>query len=252
MSSISAASYCDRVVTPASSELTRPSESSFSGRGGPVPPLDSSTSNRTFAAATSMPLLPHGHGRSSGRRPHAGARAKRIIDLVKDHVPRDPPSTNGASRFLNPTIFEVVRYAHDAGLFTVINSNLRCMSRTWPGRSRPSGWTGCPPAWTASPNGRSRCIAAGQRRPHLRERSKAIARERARQGVVHPVLELAFLVSGTPSTSSASSRPEARDRRGRLPAPPAFIFHASFVPENPDSSPCRRSSTGPATSSTPS
>jgi MoaA/NifB/PqqE/SkfB family radical SAM enzyme len=53
----------------------------------------------------------------------AVAKAKEIIDTVKDYIITFAPYHWGEP-LLNPDIFEVIRYGHDAGMFTQIHSNL--------------------------------------------------------------------------------------------------------------------------------
>jgi radical SAM protein with 4Fe4S-binding SPASM domain len=160
-------------------------------------------------------------------------RAKRVIDLVKDHV-LEIRLYNWGEPFLNPDIFEITRHAHDAGLFTVINSNL---SVSVPGLARKIVDSGLD-RLQASVDGVAPTTLERYRRRASAElvfaNVRAIADERARRGVAHPSIELMFLVFC--HNEHEIGQLEAKRRAvGADAFQPrrAFIYHESFVPKHP-------------------
>ena len=183
--------YGDRVVTPAKVRNFIQAHRDMFERAAEVQSLPWILNLDTFSGCNlKCPFCPTGTGqleRSKARMPVA--RAKRIIDLVKDHV-LEIRLYNWGEPFLNPDIFEITRYAttrasHGDQL------DLSVSVPTWPGRSsspaRPApasvdGWFRI-----------ARSTAGRQTRTSLLQR-QGHRPERTRQGVTHPSLELALLV----------------------------------------------------------
>ncbi len=184
------------------------------------------------------PFCPTGTGQMDRRISRMPVeKAKRVIDMVKDHV-LEIRLYNWGEPFLNPHIFEVIRYAHDAGLYTVLNSNL---SVTVPDLARKVVESGLD-RLQASVDGISQeALEIYRRRANAQtvfDNAKAISEERARQGVDHPRIALAFLVFR--HNEHELSRLDAKRREiGADEFWPrrAFVFHESFIPAHPDFQP---------------
>lgn len=171
-------------------------------------------------------------------------RAKRVIDLVKEHV-LEIRLYNWGEPFLNPDIFEIIRYAHDAGLYTIINSNLSVKVPDLARRVVESRLD----RLQASVDGLTQQTLQTYRRKSDAElvfaNVRALAAERARQGAATPVLSLAFLVF----RHNEHELPQLESKRREIGADifyprRAFIFHESFVPEHPDYQPMQAVFTG--------
>lgn len=82
--------------------------------------LNLDTSNR---CNLSCPFCPTGTGQLDQKNAHLSlAAAKKAIDAVKDHA-LAVRLHNWGEPFLNPAIFEIIRYASTAGLFTIASTN---------------------------------------------------------------------------------------------------------------------------------
>ncbi len=167
-------------------------------------------------------------------------KAKRVIDLVKDNV-LEIRLYNWGEPFLNPDIFEIIRYARDAGLYSVINSNLSVNVPDLASKVVASGLD----RLQASVDGISQASLEVYRRRASAElvfsNVKAIAQERSRQGVDHPMIALAFLVF----RHNEHELDQLDAKRLEIGADEfwprrAFVFHDSFVPKHPDFPPLQK------------
>ncbi len=69
------------------------------------------------------PYCPTGTGLMKRKKTRLSfERAKRIIDEVKDYV-IEIRLYNWGEPFLNPELFQIIKYAHDQGLYTFVHSN---------------------------------------------------------------------------------------------------------------------------------
>jgi len=233
--------YCDRVVTPAKVQNFIQAQQDKFSRAVEVKSLPWILNLDTFSGCNlKCPFCPTGTDQMERRRAHMPMhRAKRMIDLVKDHV-LEIRLYNWGEPFLNPDIFEIVRYARDAGLFTVISSNLSVKVRDLPRKVVDSGLD----RLTASIDGIAQKSLETYRRKANAElcfaNIKEIAEEKARQGVSHPSLELRFLVFRHNEHELGQLEAKRREIGADLFEPRrAFIFHDSFVPKHPDYQPIK-------------
>lgn len=164
-------------------------------------------------------------------------RAMRVIDMVKEHA-LEIRLYNWGEPFLNPDIFKIVRYAHDAGLYTIINSNLSVKVADFASKVVASKLD----RLQASVDGISQQTLEIYRRNSNAElvfsNIKSISEERRRQGASTPKLALSFLVfrhneHELPAIEAKRREVGADDFLTRR----AFIFHESFVPQHPDYQP---------------
>jgi MoaA/NifB/PqqE/SkfB family radical SAM enzyme len=165
------------------------------------------------------------------------ARAKKVIDAIKGHA-LELRLYNWGEPFLNPDIFEIIRYAHDAGLYTVISSNLSIDVENLAQKVVDSRLD----RLTVSSDGLEQGTLEAYRRKASAERVyanvRAITAERRRQGVATPSVELMFLVF----KHNEHELPQLEAKRRELGADAfrprrGFIFHDSFVPQHPDYQP---------------
>lgn len=228
-----------RVVTPVKARNYLQAQRDMRARAVRVRSLPWILNLDTFSGCNlGCPFCPTGtnqHDRRKARMPIE--TAKRVIDKVKDHV-LVVKLYNWGEPFLNPDIFEIIRYAHDAGMFTEINSNLSLRVPDLPQRVVDAKLD----QLQVSVDGVSqRTLEIYRRRASAAtvfENVRAIAEERKRRGVEHPRIELAFLVF----RHNEHEIPLLESKRREIGADsftprPAFIYHESFVPENPDFQP---------------
>lgn len=165
------------------------------------------------------------------------ARAKQVIDQCKEHV-LEIRLYNWGEPFLNPDIFEIIRHARDAGLFTVINSNL---SVNVPDLARKIVDSGLD-RLQASVDGIDQKVLEIYRRKSNADtvfrNVRAIADERHSRGARNPDLALAFLVFRHNEHELPLLEAKRREiGADRFTPRRAFIFHESFVPRHPDFQP---------------
>lgn len=231
--------YCDRVVTPAKVRNFIQAQKDKFDRAIEVNSLPWIINLDTFSGCNlKCPFCPTGTNQLERKKAHMPTeRAKRVIDLVKDHA-LEIRLYNWGEPFLNPDIFDIVRYASDAGLFTVISSNLSVKVKDLPRKVVDSGLD----RLTASIDGISQKALETYRRKADAElcfaNIKAITGEKLRQGVAHPSVELKFLVFRHNEHELGQLEAKRREVGADIFAPRrAFIFHESFVPKHPDFQP---------------
>ena len=171
------------------------------------------------------------HERDKARMPLATAR--RVLDLVQDHA-LEVRLYNWGEPFLNDDVFEVVRYARERGLHTVINSNLSLRVRDLAERVVASGLD----VLQVSLDGlRQETLQVYRRRGDLRlvfDNVRAIAAERAKRGVPHPRLDIAFLVFRHNEHEIGELEAVRRELGAdRLFPRRAFIYERDWVPAHP-------------------
>lgn len=233
--------YNDRVVTPAKVANFIQAQQDRQAHAVHVQSLPWILNLDTFSGCNlKCPFCPTGTDQMARRRAHMPvAKAKRMIDLVKEHA-LEVRLYNWGEPFLNPDIFEIIRYARDAGLFTTISSNLSVKVQDLPRKVVDSGLD----RLTASIDGISqKALETYRRRANAAlcfENIKGIADEKARQGVQHPSIELRFLVFRHNEHELGQLEAKRRELGADLFEPRrAFIFHESFVPKHPDYAPIR-------------
>lgn len=233
--------YNERVVTPAKVENFILAQREMLDRTVEVRSLPWILNLDTFSGCNlKCPFCPTGTGQMERRRAQLPIEhAMRMIDLVKDHA-LEVRLYNWGEPFLNPEIFEIIRYARDAGLFTVISSNLSVKVKDLPRKVVDSGLD----RLTASIDGISQKALETYRRKAdaalCFDNIKAIADEKARQGVDHPSIELRFLVFRHNEHELGQLEAKRQALGADLFEPRrAFIFHESFIPRHPDFAPIR-------------
>lgn len=238
--------YGDRVVTPAKVRNFIQVQKDLFAKRVEVKSLPWILNLDTFSGCNlKCPFCPTGTNQMDRKRDRMPMdRAKRVIDKVRDHV-LEIRLYNWGEPFLNPDIFDIVRYAHDAGLFTIINSNLSVRVDDLPRKVVESGLD----RLQASVDGLTQASLEIYRRKAkaelVFENVTAIAAERARQGVDHPNIDLAFLVFR--HNEHELGQLEAKRRQIGADAffpRRAFIYEESWIPEHPDFQPLREVFTG--------
>ena len=184
------------------------------------------------------PFCPTGTGQMDRRVARMSVdKAKRVIDLVKEHA-LEIRLYNWGEPFLNPHIFEIIRYAREAGLYTVVNSNLSITVSDLARKVVDSGLD----RLQASVDGISQeTLEIYRRRANaglVFDNVRAISEERTRQGVDHPWISLAFLVFRH-NEHELAQLPAKRREIGADEFWPrrAFVFHDSFIPTRADFQP---------------
>jgi MoaA/NifB/PqqE/SkfB family radical SAM enzyme len=231
--------YCDRVVTAAKTRNFILAQREKFARAVEVKSLPWILNLDTFSGCNlKCPFCPTGTGQVERAKAHMPVeRAKRLIDLVKDHA-LEIRLYNWGEPFLNPDIFQIIRYAHDAGLFTVISSNLSVKVEDLDKKVVDSGLD----RLTASIDG----IAQKSLETYRRKADaglcfaniKSITAEKARRGVDHPSVELKFLVFRHNEHELEQLQAKRREIGADEFQPRrAFVYHDSFVPQHPDFQP---------------
>ena len=233
--------YSARVVTHAKVENFIQAQQDKFSRAIEVKSLPWILNLDTFSGCNlKCPFCPTGTDQMERRRAHMPmARAKRMIDLVKDHA-LEIRLYNWGEPFLNPDIFEIIRYARDAGLFTVISSNLSVKVNDLARKVVDSGLD----RLTASIDGiAQKSLETYRRKANAKlcfANIKAITEEKTRQRVSHPSVELRFLVFRHNEQELSQLEAKRREIGADLFEPRrAFIFHDSFVPKHPDYQPIK-------------
>ena len=234
--------YNDRVVTPAKVRNFIQAQRDKLNRAVECKSLPWIINLDTFSGCNlKCPFCPTGTdqmGRPKRQLPIE--HAKRVIDSVKDHA-LEIRLYNWGEPFLNPDIFEIIRYAHDAGLYTVISSNLSVKVKDLAQKVVDSKLD----RLTASMDGVSQAALETYRRRADAElcydNIAAITRERKRQGAATPSVELLFLVF----RHNEHEIPQLEAKRQEVGADVfmprrAFIFHDDLVPQHPDYQPLQQ------------
>jgi len=234
--------YCDRVVTPAKVQNFIQAQQDKFNRAVEVKSLPWILNLDTFSGCNlKCPFCPTGTDQLERKRAHMPKeRAMAMIDRVKDHA-LEIRLYNWGEPFLNPDIYEIIRYARDAGLFTVISSNLSVKVKDLARNVVDSGLD----RLTGSIDGLAQKSLETYRRKAdaalCFANIKAIADEKARQGVSHPSIDLRFLVFRHNEHELGQLEAKRREIGADSFTPrAAFIFHDSFVPKHPDYQPIRQ------------
>ncbi len=234
--------YCERVVTPAKVQNFLQAQQDKFDRAVVVKSLPWIVNLDTFSGCNlKCPFCPTGTDQMERRKCHMPMeRAKRVIDAVKEHA-LELRLYNWGEPFLNPDIFEIIRYARDAGLFTVISSNLSVKVKDLPQKLVDSGLD----RLTASIDGIAQKTLETYRRKANAElcfaNIRAIAEEKARRGATTPSVDLKFLVFKHNEHELGELEAKRRELGANSFLPRrAFIFHDSFVPKHPDYQPIKQ------------
>jgi organic radical activating enzyme len=234
--------YNDRVVTRAKVDNFIQAKQDMFDRAVEVKSLPWIVNLDTFSGCNlECPFCPTGTDQMQRKKSHMPMdRAKRVIDRVKDHA-LELRLYNWGEPFLNPDIFEIIRYARDAGLFTVISSNLSVKVKDLGPKVVASGLD----RLTASIDGITQSALETYRRKAKMDlcfaNIRAIADEKARQGSSTPSIELKFLVFRHNESQIPKLEAKGRELGADSFTPrAAFIFHESFVPKHPDFQPIRQ------------
>lgn len=231
--------YCDRVVTPAKVQNFIQAQQDKFDRAVEVKSLPWIVNLDTFSGCNlKCPFCPTGTDQMERKKVHMPIeRAKRVIDLVRDHA-LEIRLYNWGEPFLNPDIFEIIRYAREAGLFTVISSNLSVKIKDLPRKVVESGLD----RLTASIDGITQeTLQTYRRRADASlcfANIKAIAEEKVLRGKSQPSVDLKFLVFRHNEHELPHLEAKCRELGANSFLPRrAFIFHDSFVPKHPDYQP---------------
>jgi MoaA/NifB/PqqE/SkfB family radical SAM enzyme len=231
--------YNDRVVTPAKVKNFIQAQRDKLDRATECKSLPWIINLDTFSGCNlKCPFCPTGTDQMGRPKRHLPIdHAKRVIDSVKEHA-MEIRLYNWGEPFLNPDIFEIIRYARDAGLFTVISSNLSVKVKDLARLVVASGLD----RLTASIDGVSQhALETYRRRADAQlcfDNIKAITDERASQGAKVPSVELRFLVFRHNEHELEQLEAKRREVGADVFEPRrAFIFHDSFVPEHADFQP---------------
>jgi len=168
------------------------------------------------------------------RKSHfATPAAKRLIDMVSDHT-LIARFHNWGEPFLNRDIFELVRYAHDAGIFTTVSSNLSIEVDGLAEKILDSGLDNL----HVSIDGLTQSTLEVYRRKAkidliMKNIRDIVALKRSRNSKT-PRIELAFLVFRHNEHELPLLGKMKKDLGvDAFTASNAFIYHDTFVPENP-------------------
>ena len=234
--------YCDRVVTPAKVQNFIQAQRDKLNGAVECKSLPWIINLDTFSGCNlKCPFCPTGTDQMGRPKRHLPIdHAKRVIDSVKDHA-LEIRLYNWGEPFLNPDIFEIIRYAHDAGLYTVISSNLSVKVNDLAQKVVDSRLD----RLTASMDGISQAALETYRRRAdadlCYENIKAITDERKRQGVAWPSVELLFLVFKHNEHEIDQLEAKRQEVGADLFKPRrAFIFDEDFVPRHPDYQPLKQ------------
>ncbi len=184
------------------------------------------------------PFCPTGTGKMERERCRMPLdQARKVIDAVRSHV-LEVRLHNWGEPFLNPEIFDIIRHAFDAGLYTVINSNLSLKGDGLAQKVVSSGLD----FLSVSMDGASQESLVQYRRKArfdvVKQNIRSIIEERNRQGLSRPQVEIAFCVF----RHNEHELGELRKLGGELGVDRilprrAFIYLPSFVPTNPEFQP---------------
>ncbi len=165
-------------------------------------------------------------------------QAKQVIDAVKDHT-LEVRFYNWGEPLLNKDIFQIIRYAHDAGLYTSINSNMS-LDIKWDLAQKVV--ESKLDLLSVSLDGLTQETLVKYRRGAkielIKKHIRAIRAERDKQHATLPVLEAAFIVfkhnehelAELEQTAIQLGLDNAYPRLG-------YIYDKSFVPTHPDFQP---------------
>ncbi len=159
--------------------------------------------------------------------------AKGVIDAVKDWMLTINPFQWGEP-LLSPDIFEVIRYAHDAGTCTEIHSNLSVKVRDLGPQLVESRLD----RLLVAVDGIEQSVGATYRRrvdtALVFENVRAIAEARRRAGSATPRIDMAFLVFRHNEHELPLLRAQAEALGAdSFTARKAAIYHEDWVPESP-------------------
>jgi len=164
-------------------------------------------------------------------------QAMRVIDAVRSHV-LEVRLFNLGEPFLNPDIFDLIRYASDAGLFTVIHSNLSLKVDGLPEKVVSSGLDFLSISMDGSTQESLVRYRRKARSDVVKENIRRIIEERNRKGHSRPIVEIACCVfrHNEHELEELKRIGEELGVDGVVPRR-AFIYLPSFVPVNPEFQP---------------
>lgn len=164
-------------------------------------------------------------------------KAKELIDKMKSHV-LVARFHNWGEPFLNKEIFEIIRYAKDAGIHTTASSNLSVNVENLAEKILDSGLDHI----HVSIDGLKQDTLETYRRKAdidvVLKNIRDIVELKKKRSVDHPRMELTFLVFKH-NEHEISKLEDVKKELGveSFVASNAFIYHESFVPENPEYQP---------------
>jgi pyruvate-formate lyase-activating enzyme len=184
------------------------------------------------------PFCPTGTGqnyREKNRIPLE--HAKQVIDAVRSHV-LEIRLFNWGEPFLNPDIYETIRYAGEAGLYTVINSNLSLSRQRLAEDIVDSGLD----LLVVSMDGLEQETLCRYRRhasiAQVLKNIREIVEIKRRRHAGKPRVEVAFLVFRHNEHEIPRLKAMEKDLGvDFFYARRAFIYHPAFVPKNPNFQP---------------
>ncbi|MBI4557225.1 MAG: radical SAM protein [Candidatus Hydrogenedentes bacterium] len=191
------------------------------------------------------PFCPTGtgqHERPKARLPLE--HAKNVIDAVKDHV-LEVRFYNWGEPFLNPNIFEIIRHAREAGLYTIINSNFSIRVDHLAEKILDSGLDFLSLSVDGLEQGTLEIYRRKANSELVFENVRKLVAARRGRGLSRPRIELAFLVFR--HNEHEVPRLEAMGKElgvDHIYPRRAYIFHESLVPEHPDFQPRQYEFTG--------
>jgi radical SAM protein with 4Fe4S-binding SPASM domain len=163
--------------------------------------------------------------------------AKAVIDKVKSHI-LIARFHNWGEPFLNKEIFELIRYAKDAGIYTTASSNLSVPTKNLAEKILDSGLDQIHVSIDGLEQDTLQKYRRNAKLDLVLKNIREIVALKKERGCDHPRLELAFLVF----KHNEHEIDRLEDMRKELgvetfEACRAFVFHESFVPANPEFQP---------------
>lgn len=192
------------------------------------------------ACNLACPFCPTGTKQLHRKKSRLGFdEVRRIIDLTASHV-LAVRFYNWGEPFINPEIFEMIRYAGERGLHTSVSSNLSIKGEGLAERILDSGLDNL----HVSVDGLEQATLEPYRRKadavRVYDNIREIVAQRRRRGSASPRIELVFLVFRHNEHEVPRLAAAARELGVDAFTPsPAFIYHDSFVPRDPRFAPLR-------------
>lgn len=192
------------------------------------------------ACNLACPFCPTGTKQLQRKKSRLGFdQVRRIIDMTQSHV-LAVRFYNWGEPFINPEIFEMIRYAGQCGLHTSVSSNLSIKGEGLAERILDSGLDNL----HVSVDGLEQETLEPYRRKadaaRVYDNIRDIVEQRRRRGSASPRMELVFLVFRHNEHELPRLAAVGRELGVDSFTPsPAFIYHDSFVPRNPRFAPLR-------------
>ena len=184
------------------------------------------------------PFCATGAGRlDRGKKRLSLERAKTVIDAVKSHA-LEIRLFNWGEPFLNPDIFEIVRYASDAGLYTVISSNFSVKIKDLAEKIVESGLDVLSISMDGLEQKTLEKYRRGVDRELILDNVRKLVAARRNSGRERPRIDMAFLVFRHNEHELPLLRKMRREWAVDVFYPRrAFIYDESFIPRHHDFQP---------------